>query len=113
MWHLRCALFIIEVKKLDGSNFPLKTLHDIVLCVQFHLEMKGFSYKVIDADRFRVTRFTMDNMMEIHTEQGLGNTVRQAVQHVHFMLGKNIVVSDHLASTLSLVSKLISMVKCI
>ena len=30
--------FITEVKNLDGSDFPPKTLYEIVVCVQFYLE---------------------------------------------------------------------------
>ena len=35
--------FLTEIKKLDGSDFPGKTLYDLVICLQFHLETKGFS----------------------------------------------------------------------
>ena len=29
--------FITEVKKLDGSDFPARTLYDITICFQFYL----------------------------------------------------------------------------
>ena len=35
--------FLTEVKKIDGSDFPGKTLYDILICVQFYLETLGFS----------------------------------------------------------------------
>ena len=44
--------FITEVKKLDGSDFPAKTLYDIVICVQFHLETMGFSWHLLNEDKF-------------------------------------------------------------
>ena len=53
-------------------------MRDIVLCIQFKLEMYGFAYKLIDAERFRVICFTLDNIMKKCTEEGLGNTTRQA-----------------------------------
>ena len=73
MWR-----FITEVKKLDGRNFPPKTLRDIVPCVQFHLDLKGYTDKLLDEFRFRAVRYTLDNMMKIRCEEGLGNIVRQA-----------------------------------
>ena len=32
--------FITEIKKLDGSEFPPRTLYDLVICMQFYLENK-------------------------------------------------------------------------
>ena len=34
--------FLTEVKKVDGSKFPGKTLYHIVICIQFHLETMRF-----------------------------------------------------------------------
>ena len=70
--------FLTEVKKLDGSDFPPKTLKEIVLALQFYLEMRGYSYHLIDDDMFREIRFTLDNLMKKRTILGLGNHVRQA-----------------------------------
>ena len=36
--------FITEIRKMDGNDFPPKTLYQIVLCVQFHLETKGITW---------------------------------------------------------------------
>ena len=70
--------FITEVKKLDGSNFPGKTLYDIVICIQFHLESIGFAWKLLNQDTFKDVRFTLDNMMKLHTSEGVGVSVHQA-----------------------------------
>ena len=42
--NLNAALcrFITEVKKVDGSDYPGKTLYDIIICIQFYLETQGF-----------------------------------------------------------------------
>ena len=56
--------FISEVKKLDGCDFPPRTLKDIVLGIQFHLEMKGFTWHLIDDDQFSTIRYTLDNLMK-------------------------------------------------
>ena len=44
--------FITEVKKLDGTDFPGRTLYDIVICIQFHLESIGFAWKLLNQDGF-------------------------------------------------------------
>ena len=40
--------FLTEVKKLDGTHFPSKTLYEILICVQFHLECMGFAWKLLN-----------------------------------------------------------------
>ena len=70
--------FLTEVKKLDGSDFPPHTLYDIVICLQFHLESIGFSWKLLSQEMFHEVRFSLDNLMKIRTSEGIGNNVRQA-----------------------------------
>ena len=71
------ARFITEVKKLDGSEFPGRTLYDIIVCVQFHLETLGFAWKLLNDDNFKSVKFTLDNVMKLHTSQGIGVSVKQ------------------------------------
>ena len=70
--------FVTEVKKLDGTNFPGKTLYDIIVCLQFHLEMLGFNWKLLNEQFFSDVRFTLDNVMKQRTAQGIGVSVRKA-----------------------------------
>ena len=70
--------FITEIQKLDGSDYPPKTLYQIVLCVQFHLETLGFSWKLLDKDIFKEIQFTLDNVTKICTANGLGVTIKKA-----------------------------------
>ena len=70
--------FITEVKKLDGTDFLGRTLYDIVICIQFHLENIGFTWKLLNQETFKDVRFTLDNMMKICTQQGIGISVCQA-----------------------------------
>ena len=70
--------FITEVRKLDGSLFPGKTLYDIVVCVQMYLETYGFKWKLIDDTDFRELKFTLDNMMKANTASGIRIAVHQA-----------------------------------
>ena len=70
--------FLTEVKKLDGSDFPPRTLYDILICVQFHLENLGFGWRLLIDDTFKNVKFTLDNLMKLRTSQGLGTTVKKA-----------------------------------
>ena len=71
--------FITEVKKLDGSDYPAKTLYDIVICLQFHLEKSGgLSWKLLNEDGFKEIHFTLDNLMKKRTADGVGIKVKRA-----------------------------------
>ena len=69
--------FITEVKKVDRSEFPGHTLYDIIICLQFHLETQGLSWKLLNDSDLTEIRFTLDNMMKLHTSQGVGIKVRE------------------------------------
>ena len=71
--------FITEIKKLDGGDFPPRTLYDLVICMQFYLEIKGFSWRLICDEVFKEVKFTLDNLMKARTERGLGTSVRKAM----------------------------------
>ena len=70
--------FLTEAKKLDGNDYPPKTMYDILMCVQFYLETVGFSWRLISHDIFREVKFTLDNIMKSRVEQGIGISVRKA-----------------------------------
>ena len=70
--------FLTEVKKLDGSDFPPKSLYDILMCIQFFLETKGFTWRLISDDEFHEVKFTLDNIMKDRTKQGIGMSVHKA-----------------------------------
>ena len=78
--NIRYAMcrFITEVKKVNGEDFPGKTLYDIVVCLQFYLECRGYGYKLINDESFRDLKFTLDNTMKARTAQGIGISVRRA-----------------------------------
>ena len=70
--------FITEVKKVDGGEFPGRTLYDIVICLQFWIQSKGLSWRLISDEEFSDVKFTLDNVMKERTASGIGNSVRQA-----------------------------------
>ena len=70
--------FITEVKKFDCSDYPAKTLYDIIICLQFWLETQGLMWKLLNEDEFKDLRFTLDNLMKDCTAAGVGRCVRKA-----------------------------------
>ena len=70
--------FITEVKKLDGTDFPGKTLYEILVSIQFHLETMGMYWKLLNDKMFNEVKYTLDNMMKIRTAQGVGVKVKKA-----------------------------------
>lgn len=70
--------FLAEVKKMDGNDFPPKMLYEILIAVQFHLETLGFCWKFLEDEAFKDLKFTLDNLMKVRCQSGLGNNVRQA-----------------------------------
>ena len=70
--------FLTEVKKVDGSKFPSRTLYDILICVQFHLETLGFAWKLLVDVSFTEVKYTLDNLMKMRTAAGIGKSVKKA-----------------------------------
>ena len=70
--------FLREVCKINGEQFPAKTLYEIVICVQFHLESIGFMWKLLSSDSFIDLKFTLDNVMKERCSMNVGGPVRQA-----------------------------------
>ena len=70
--------FIREVKKVNGEQFPAKTLYEICMCVQFHLETIGFMWKLLSDLMFVDLKFTLDNTMKERASANIGGNVRKA-----------------------------------
>ena len=70
--------YITQVKKVDGSDFPAKSLYDIVICVQFHLECLGFAFCLVNNPYFSELKYTLDNTMKERVQSGIGLSLRQA-----------------------------------
>ena len=76
--HHSLCRFITEIKKVNGDEFLGKTLYDILVCIQFHLECYGFCFKLLNDEAFHDIKFTLDNTMKAHVAAGIGITVKQA-----------------------------------
>ena len=80
MESLKFALchFIMEIKKVNGEDFPGKTLYHIVVCIQFHLECMGFAFKLINDPAFQDLKFMLDNTMKAQVSHRIGISVHKA-----------------------------------
>ena len=56
--------FIREITKVNGEQFPAKTLYEIMMCVQFHLESIGFMWRLLSDKNFTDLKFCLDNVMK-------------------------------------------------
>lgn len=72
--------FICEVKKINGDDFPPKTIYEMIVCVQIYLESRGIFWKLLDDMDMDFVKlcYTCDNIMKEHASGGLGNVIRQA-----------------------------------
>ena len=70
--------FIREVLKLNGEQFPGKTLYEMVMCVQFHLETIGFMWKLLSNEHFVDLKFTLDNVMKERASLNIGGVPKKA-----------------------------------
>ena len=70
--------FITEVKHVDGKDFPVRTLYDIVIRLQFWLESNAIYWRLISDEEFSDLKWTLDNLMKQRYESGVGQTVHQA-----------------------------------
>ena len=72
-----CRL-IREITKVNGEQFPAKTLYEMVMCVQFHLDSVGFMWRLLNHEKFVDFKFTLDNVMKERCSMNVGGPVRKA-----------------------------------
>ena len=74
--------FIREIRKVNGDQFPTRTLYKICMCVQFHLESVGYMWQLLSDARFVDLKFTLDNTMKERCGQNIGGPMKKALSHV-------------------------------
>ena len=70
--------FIQEIRKQDGSEYPGKSLRELVLSIQMHLEKLDIKYQFLDDPDFKQIRNTLDNVMKEMASRGIGTRSKQA-----------------------------------
>ena len=66
------SCFVTEILKINGEEFPLKILYEMVMCFQMHLKSLGLFWKLLDDhDRSFITlKYTVDNLMKERASSG-------------------------------------------
>ena len=72
------CIFIAEVKKVNGSDYPGKTLYQLAVSIQRFLVEGGLNWKLVDGPDFKNFRVVLDNIMKERAKDNIGNTKRQA-----------------------------------
>ena len=70
--------FIREICKINGDQFPAKSLYEVTMCMQFHLESIRFMWKLLLDDKFIDLKFTLDNVMKERCSMNVGGPTRKA-----------------------------------
>ena len=70
--------FITEITKINGEEYPPKTIYEIIICVQMYLESKGLFWKFFEDIEFVDLKYTCDNIMKERAKTRLGSYVKQA-----------------------------------
>ena len=63
--------FLSEILKKNDQEYLGKTLYEMLICIQFHLETLGYYYKLLDDDRFADVKYTLDNIMKDRASKGI------------------------------------------
>ena len=69
------CIFIAEVTKVCGEDFPGKTLYQLSVSIQKYLNESGLMWKLVDGPDFKQFRIVLDNVMKERVQQNIGMTV--------------------------------------
>ncbi len=69
--------FLIEVCKLNGSEYPPQILYQMIVCMQMYLQTQKLYWHLFDKSDAELSDlyYTLDNIMKERTAQGLGRTI--------------------------------------
>ncbi len=58
------CLFLSEVRRADGKEYPGPSLYNIVVMLQLHFDRQGKTWKLLDDPQFCCIKNTLDNLMK-------------------------------------------------
>ena len=71
--------FLAEVTKVkDGTDYPGKTLYEMLLSIHKYLNENSLNWKLIDDPEFVTLRTVLDNIIKERAESNIGMIKRQA-----------------------------------
>ncbi len=65
------SLFLLEIRKQSGKEYPRETLYEIVLSIQHFMCMNGCNIKLLDHPGLMKMRNTLDNRMKELSKMGV------------------------------------------
>ena len=66
------------MKVKDGSDYPGKTLYEMVTSIQKFLHQNGLPWKLIDGPEFISVRTVLDNVIKERASMNIGMVTKQA-----------------------------------
>ena len=69
------CIFLMEVRKVDGSRYPDKTLFEILCSLQKHLELNVHHVQFLNDTKFTRVKLTLDIEMQKFAREHIGDTV--------------------------------------
>ena len=75
---INISRFLVEVRKVDGSHYPPKTLRHLVLMLQKFLSENERPFQLLSDPQFSSLQNVLDRMMKKRAQEGLGLNVRKA-----------------------------------
>ena len=87
--------FIPEVTKIkDGSDYPGKTLYEMIVSIQKYLNQNEKPWKIIEDPEFINVKTVLDNVMKEYSKLNLGSTKKQVevitLEHEEYLWQSNI-----------------------
>jgi integrase len=105
--------FICEVKKKNGDDYPGETLHELVISLQLHFDLKGKPLKFLNDPDFMQLKNTLDGVMKDRAKAGLGIRRKQAqvitLEEEEILWQKNVLGSSNPTQLLNTVVYLIGL----
>ena len=73
------CLFIPQVTKVkDGSDYPGKTLYEMIVSIQKYLNQSNKPWKLIEGPKFVNVKTVLDNVLKERAENNIGLVKKQA-----------------------------------
>ena len=106
------SLFLIEIWKQNGNEYPQETLYEIVLSIQYYMCMNSRDIKLLDYPGLVKMRNTLDNWMKQLSKKGVVCEHAQAkpitVDQENFMWNTGLLGDDTLEKLVNTLLYLIS-----
>ncbi len=71
-------VFINEIKRADGEDYPPNTVYSIIVMLQLFFEKKGKTWKLLDGKEFTCVYNTVDNIMKRRSMERIAQKVKRS-----------------------------------